>query len=52
MSEHNDAEWVKETVVARAFETGEVIRSGAWCADPVEGEDAVNVYRFEEKVER
>lgn len=46
----NDAEWVKESVIEDARETGKIVGSGAWIARPVEGKDRIDVYRFEERV--
>lgn len=46
-TDRNDAEWVKESVITRARQTGEVVSSGAWLASPVEGSDRIDVYRFD-----
>lgn len=48
----NDAEWVRESVIKEARESGDVCVSGAWCAIPRDdpSSDTVDVFRFSETV--
>lgn len=50
-SERNGADWVREGVVKKARETGQIAGSGAWLARPVEGFDRIDVFRFDHSVD-
>lgn len=50
-TDRNDAEYVKESVIELARDTGDVVSSGAWLAQPVEGSDRVDVYRYDHSVD-
>lgn len=49
--ERNSAEWVKESVIEKARETGDVCASGEYLAYPREGTNKIDVYTFSEVVE-
>ena len=52
-TDRNDAEWVKESVIQDAREADEavIVRSGAWLAASPEGQDRVDVFRFDHSVD-
>ena len=52
MTERNDAEWVRESVIedVRSGNT-EISRSGAWVAERIEEYGKIRVYRVDEVID-
>ena len=49
--EHNDAEWVRESVIEDVKSGTTISRSGAWVAERLDEYDEIRVYKIDEVID-